>query len=147
AFWIFSFAVMIPAHGQPSNGPSPIGFLDTTNYRYDYLVDRSLLQDDPANRKYRTLQAAYAEAPEGTPAKPTVVGLKPDVYHLTSETRAPDLSILKNYITLVGLTNDHRNVVIADNRGHQQGASTDGQIVVVDAIGFTAINLTFLNYC
>jgi pectin methylesterase-like acyl-CoA thioesterase len=136
-----------PIHAQDSNGPSPIGFLDTSKHSYDYLVDSSLSQDDPANRQFRTLQAAYAAAPEGTAAKPTVIGIKPDVYHITSDTSAPGLTISKNYLTLVGLTNDHRSVVLADNRGNQQGANNNGFVIVVNANGFSAINLTFLNYC
>src|ERR1700683_5101157 len=101
-FW----AGITPAHAQDSNGPSPIGFLDTSKYSYDYLVDSSLSQDDPASRRFRTLQAAYAAAPDGTAAKPTVIGIKPDVYRITSDTTAPGLTISKNFLTLVGLTND-----------------------------------------
>ncbi len=39
-------------------------------------------QDDPAARKFKTLQAAYEAAPAGTEAKPTVIGIKPNVYQL-----------------------------------------------------------------
>lgn len=136
-----------PTHAQDSNGPSPIGFLDTTKYSYGYLVGSSLSQDDPANRQFRTLQAAYAAAPEGTADKPTVIGIKPDIYYITSNTTAPGLTASKNYLTLVGLTKDHRSVVLADNRGNQQAASNNKFVIVVNATGFTAINLTFLNYC
>ena len=135
------------AHAQDSNGPSPIGFLDTTSYSYDYLVDSSLPQDDPANRRFRTLQAAYEAAPAGTEAKRTVIGIKPDVYRIAGTTTTPGLTIAKNYITLLGLTNDHRNVVLADNRGNQQGASNNGFLFIVNATGFTVVNLTILNYC
>src|SRR5580692_8466633 len=90
-----------PTHAQDSSGPSPIGFLDTSKHSYDYLVDSSLSADDPANRQFRTVQAAYAAAPEGTAAKPTVIGIKPDVYYLTSNTTAPGLAISKNYLTLM----------------------------------------------
>src|SRR5580658_643898 len=145
--FLFCGAAITPTHAQDSNGPSAIGFLDTTKYSYDYLVDSSLSQDDPANRQFRTLQAAYAAAPEGTAAKPTVIGIKPGVYPITSDTTAPGLTITKNYLTLVGLSNDHRSVVLADNRGNQQGASNNGYVIVVNANGFSAINLTFLNYC
>src|SRR5580700_4549651 len=141
--YIFLTGAITPTHAQDSNGPSPIGFLDTSKYSYDYLVDGSLSADDPANRQFRTVQAAYAAAPEGTAAKPTVIGIKPDVYRLTSDTTAPSLTISKNYLTLVGLTSDHRNVVLADNRGNQQGASNNGFVIVVNANGFSAINLTF----
>ena len=36
------------------------------------------------------------------------------------------LNITKNYITLLGLTNNRRSVVLADNRGNAQGASDNG---------------------
>ena len=76
---------------------------DTTNYAYDYLVDSSLAQDDPASKKFKTLQAAYAAAPAGTPEKPTVIGIKPDVYLMHVDENAPySLQITKNYITHAG---------------------------------------------
>ena len=136
-----------PACAQDSNGPSPIGSLDTSRYPYDYLVDSALPQDDPVNRQYRTLQAAYAAAPAATPAKQTVIGIKPGVYRLAGTATTASLTIGKNYITLLGLTTDHRNVVLADNRGNKQGADNNGYLLVVNATGFTAINLTVLNYC
>src|SRR5580700_6272928 len=74
--------------GAPFNGYTGVKF-DTTNYAYDYLVDSGLSQDDPANKKFKTLQAAYAAAPAGTPAKPTVIGVKPDVYLLHVGESAP----------------------------------------------------------
>lgn len=126
---LFNFLVITPSRAQDANGPSPIGFLDTSKYSFDYLVDSSLAQDDPANRKFRTLQAAYAAAPEGTAARPTVIGIKPDVYRITSDTAAPGMTINKKYLTLVGLTSDHRSVVLADNRGNQQGASNNGFVI------------------
>ena len=140
-------SAITPGRAQDANGPSPIGFLDTTEHSYDYLVDSALSRDDPANRQFRTLQAAYAAAPPGTADKPTVIGIKPDVYFIASNATDPGLTISKNYITLLGLTKDHRSVVLADNRGNQQGASNNGYVIVVSATGFSAINLTFLNYC
>ena len=115
---------------------------------YDYLVDGNLPQDDPAARKFKTLQAAYEAAPAGTEAKPTVIGIKPNVYQLPGPaTRGASLSIKKNYITLLGLTNNRRAVVLADNRGLQQGSEDDGFIIDVNATGFTVKNLTIINYC
>ncbi len=83
---ILPAACVAPAMAQDSNGPSPFGFLDTSNYLYDQLVDSSLAQDDPANGRFRTLQAAYAAAPAGTPTRQTVIGIKPDVYQITGTT-------------------------------------------------------------
>ncbi len=53
----------------PFNGYTGVPF-DTRAYAYDYLVDSSLSQDDPAQKKFKTLQAAYAAAPAGTPGPP-----------------------------------------------------------------------------
>ena len=152
--WIlFAVLLTVAARGQnnlisaePINGYTGVPF-DTRGYFYDYLVDSSLSQDDPAGRRFRTLQAAYAAAPEGTAAKPTVIGIKPDVYFLRGTLNTPGLAIKKNYITLLGLTDDRRKVVLADNRGHMEGASDNGYMITVDSIGFTAMNLTFINYC
>jgi hypothetical protein len=122
--------------------------IDPAKLAYDILVDGNLAQDDPANQKFRTLQAAYAAAPAGTEAKPTVIGIKPNVYQLPSSApRTPSLRITKNYITLLGLTNNRRSVVLADNRGLMQGADDNGYILDVTAVGFTMKNLTVINYC
>ncbi len=45
------------------------------------------------------------------------------------------------------MTNNRRAVVLADNRGLMQGAEDDGYIIDVNATGFTAKNLTIINYC
>ncbi len=122
--------------------------IDPAKLTNDYLVDGNLSQDDPAAKKFRTLQAAYAAAPAGTEEKPTVIGIAPNVYQISgSSARAPSLSITKDYITLLGLSNNRRAVVLADNRGLMQGASDDGYIIDVNATGFTAKNLTIINYC
>jgi hypothetical protein len=130
----------------PFNGYTGVKF-DTTNYRYDYLVDSSLSQDDPTTRKFKTLQAAYAAAPAGTPDKPTVIGIKPDVYFLhVDESALYSISVTKNYITILGLTDDRRKVVLADNRGNKEGATNNGYIFDINATGFTMMNLTVVNY-
>jgi hypothetical protein len=129
-------------------GAEPIvSSIDPARLTYDYLVDGDLPQDDPVAKKFKTLQAAYEVAPAGTEAKPTVIGIKPNVYQLPGPTRGPSLSITKNYITLLGLTPNRRTVALADNRGLQQGADDDGYIIDVNATGFTAKNLTIINYC
>ncbi len=124
---------------------------EPAGYTYDYLVDGSLPADIPAEKKYKTIQAAYAAAPAGTEQHPTVIGIMPNVYHIQGTPTETGLNITKNYITLLGLTDDRRKVVLADNRGNKQGAGTDtetnnGYVVIVKANGFTAKNLTFLNY-
>ena len=131
----------------PFNGYTGVTF-DTRGYSYDYLVDSSLAQDDPAGKKFRTLEAAYATAPAGTPDKPTVIGIKPDVYFMHVSESAPySLQVTKNYITILGLTDDRRKVVLADNRGNKEGATNNGYIFDVNATGFTMMNLTVVDYC
>jgi hypothetical protein len=133
--------------GAPFNGYTGVPF-DTTAYRYDYLVDSSLQQDDPAAKKFKTLEAAYAAAPAGTADKPTVIGIKPDVYLLRASESAPySINVTKNYITFLGLTDDRRKVVLADNRGNKEGATNNGYILDVNATGFSMVNLTIMNYC
>jgi Pectinesterase len=130
-------------------GAEPIDrSIDPARLSYDYLVDANLTSDDPAAKKFKTLQAAYAAAPAGTEAKPTVIGIMPGVYQLGGPaTRGASLNITKDYITLLGLTNNRRAVVLADNRGLMQGSDDDGYIINVNADGFTAKNLTIINYC
>ncbi|QTC89758.1 pectinesterase family protein [Brevundimonas goettingensis] len=129
----------------PVRGYTDVVF-DTTAERYDILVDASR-PEDPAAHRYRTIQAAYAAAPEGTRERPTVIGLMPDVYQLHGTETDPGLIITKANITLMGLTRDRRSVVIADNRGNKQGAANNGFTMMVDADGFSMINLTVLNAC
>ncbi len=125
-----------------------VAAIDPAKLTYDILVDGNLAQDDAANKKFKTLQAAYEAAPAGTEAHPTVIGLKPNVYPLPSTvSRTPSLRITKNWITFLGLTNNRRAVVLADNRGNQQGADDNGYILDVNATGFSLRNLTVLNYC
>ena len=122
--------------------------IDPTTLNYDYLVDGNLPTDDPANKRFKTLQAAYEAAPAGTEENPTVIGIKPNVYFLPGgPPRTPSMHITKNYITFLGLTNNRRAVVLADNRGNQQGAEDNGYILDVNADGFTCKNLTIINYC
>ncbi len=137
--------------GDVVNGYTGVTF-DTRSHAYDYLVDGSLAQHDPARKMYKTVEAAYEAAPAGTPGRPTVIGIRPNVYLLPGSGPNTGLTITKDDITLVGLTNDRRTVVIADNRGNQQGAgplgaSNNGFTMIVKANGFTAMNLTILNYC
>jgi hypothetical protein len=137
------------AQDKITGGAEPIDqSIDPSKLSYDYLVDANLSQDDPANRKFKTVQAAYAAAPAGTEEKPTVIGIQPGVYQIPgSLDRVPSLSITKNWITLLGLTNNRRAVVLADNRGLDEGANDDGYLLDVNANGFCAKNLTILNYC
>jgi hypothetical protein len=144
-----STAALAVAQDNVRGGAEPIvRAIDPATLRYDYLVDADLKQDDPANKKFRTLPAAYAAAPAGTEEKPTLIGLRPGVYQLPDAgSRQPSLRITKNWITFLGLTDNRRAVVLADNRGLMQGADDDGYLLDVNATGFSLRNLTVINYC
>lgn len=144
-----ALAVSSHALGQDNpQGKEPIDeSIQPSELRYDILVDATLERDDAQNNRYKSLQAAYEAAPEGTAAKPTVIGIAPNVYQLPGGETGASLNVSKNYITLLGLTNNRRAVVLADNRGHAQGATDNGYVLNVNATGFTAKNLTILNYC
>lgn len=138
----------------PATGEPVVASIDVAALTYDFLVDGRLAQDDPAAKKFRTLPAAYAAAPAGTAEKPTVIGLAPGVHRIPAPPGAiTGLTITKPHLTLLGLTNNRRAVVLADDRGNRMGGgdasggSSNGYVVMVNATGFTARNLTFLNFC
>jgi hypothetical protein len=148
---LVSIAALMPAglaraqDSTPAAG-EPLTAVDPATLTYDLLVDGSLAMDDPINGRYASVQAAYAAAPDGTAGKPTVIGIAPGVYLLPGTASGPSLNITKSYLTLLGLTNNRRSVVLADNRGNAMGATDNGYVIVVAADGFTAQNLTILNY-
>jgi hypothetical protein len=144
---ILIFASFAKAQDKVDGNEPIVPSIDPATLTYDYLVDGNLPQDDPANKKFKTLQAAYEAAPEGTEQKPTVIGIKPNVYQLPGGDRVPSMTITKNWITFLGLTNNRRSVVLADNRGLSEGSSDDGFMLMVNCTGFTVRNLTMLNYC
>ena len=146
---VLTTGVSALAQDNVRGGTEPIvNSIDVSKLTFDILVDGNLQRDDPANLQFKTLQAAYAAAQPGTDAKRTVIGIKPNVYMLPSNVaRTPSLRITKDYITFLGLTNNRRSVVLADNRGLQQGAEDNGYILDVDAVGFTMKNLTVINFC
>ncbi|HEX3730363.1 MAG TPA: hypothetical protein VHV47_11205, partial [Opitutaceae bacterium] len=81
------------AQDNVRGGSEPIvASIDPAKLTYDYLVDGDLAQDDPAAKKFKTLQAAYAAAPAGTAERPTVIGIKPNVYQLPGPKRGASLS-------------------------------------------------------
>ena len=157
--WLAAFALLAgvstSAWAQDSTpaGGEPVIALDPATLSYDVLVDGNLIADDPANRRFRTVQDAYAAAPAGTAERPTVIGIAPNVYLLPPTPTGNSLDVTKSYITLLGLSNNRRSVVLADNRGNQQGGggpdapNNNGYVIVVNADGFSARNLTILNYC
>ena len=80
---------------------------------------------------YKTLQEAVANAIPGTKDNPTIIYLEPDVYWTDDYTKTEDrdkndligLIIPQAYITLVGMTGNRDDVVIASDRGQNAGAN------------------------
>lgn len=115
-------------------------------------VDQTLAEN--GTYKYKTLQEAVAAAKPGTKENPTVIYLAPDVYwtddYTKTEDRAPDdligLIISQPYITLVGMTGNRDDVVIASDRGQNAGANGNFNTIGVGD-GFHAKDLTIGNYC
>jgi hypothetical protein len=146
AAFLFLFSSVVKAQDKV-DGNEPIdSSIDASSLKYDYLVDGNLPQDDPANKQFKTLQAAYEAVPEGTEEHPTVIGIKPNVYLLPGGDKIPSMSIKKDWITFLGLTNNRRSVVLADDRGLSEGSSDDGYMLDVKCTGFCCRNLTLLNY-
>lgn len=103
---------------------------------------------------FNTLQDCVAAAQSGTRGDETVIYMAPGVYwtdDYTDETiREGDaligLSIPQPYITLIGLTGNRDDVVIASDRGQNAGANGNFNTIGV-ADGFHAKDITFGNYC
>ena len=71
----------------PSGKEPIVASVEVSKLIYDYLVDGTPGRGrSDANRKFTTLQAAYAAAPDGTPDQPTVIGIAPNVYLLPGGT-------------------------------------------------------------
>jgi hypothetical protein len=146
AAFLFLFSSVVKAQDKV-DGKEPIdSTIDVSSLKYDILVDGNLPQDDPAHNQFKTLQAGYDAAPEGTEERPTVIGIRPNVYMLPGGDKIPSMSIKKDWITFLGLTNNRRSVVLADDRGLSEGSSDDGFMLDVKCTGFCCRNLTLLNF-
>lgn len=115
-------------------------------------VDSSLAET--GQYSFKTLQEAVAAATPGTKDNPTVIYLAPDVYwtddYSNPADRAKDdligLVIPQAYITLVGMTGNPEDVVIASDRGQNAGANGNFNTIGIGD-GFHAKDLTIGNYC
>jgi len=124
----------------PATGPSA------------FYVDQSLHDDELGAYRFNRLHDAVAAAPDGSEAKPTVIYLAPDVYQMHGTATERGLYIDQDWISLIGLTTDPEDTVLADNRGHTIGArsesgSSPAETLFVTGTGFSARNLTIGNYC
>lgn len=121
---------------------------DKSPWNYDLLVDPTLPSDLPEEGRFRTIQSAAEFCKGGTEERPAVIGILPGVYFLGGTEINPGLVIRRDYLKLLGLSQDARDVVLADNRGEFQGSKKQRSMTVeVRGIGFEAENISFYNYC
>lgn len=113
------------------------------------IVDNSIDQSDPSNNIYKTVQEAYEVAQPGIAENPTVIKIKPGVYLMNGDETKNGLSITKDYITLIGDSDNPADIVLADNRGNNQGATSNynSATVVSNCTGLTMKNISIYNYC
>lgn len=117
-------------------------------WSYDLLVDPALPGDFPKEGRFRTIQSAAEFCKGGTKERPAVIGILPGVYFLDGTEADPGLIIRRDYLKLLGLSQDARDVVLADSRGEFQGSKKQRSMTVeVRGTGFEAENITFYNYC
>ncbi len=115
----------------------------------EIVVDRSISASDPSANIYKTVQEAVAAAPDGTEDSPTVIRIKPGVYLMNGDDKVNGLVINKNYLTIIGDSDNAEDVVLADNRGNNQGASgnANSASVMSNCTGLTMKNISIYNYC
>ena len=115
-------------------------------------VDGALTSSNPAAFQFKTLHEAVAAAVDGTQAEPMTIYIEPDVYQMNGTLHDRGLYVDKDWVSLIGLAEDARDVVLADNRGHTIGAesasgSSPAETIFITGTGFHAENLTIGNYC
>lgn len=115
-----------------------------------FYINPAIMPDRP--HMYNTLQAAIADTINGTPSEPMTIYIEPNVYLMNGEKNIYGLNVNKDFIQLIGLTTKANDVVIADSRGLDIDSDTDVNFphtgsVYISGTGFSAINITFANYC
>ncbi|MBE8718235.1 PemB family protein [Cellvibrio polysaccharolyticus] len=121
------------------------------NSRHFY-VNPALPASKPHTFQFKNLHDAVAAADSGSEQQPMVIYLEPDVYPMNGTETDRGLYIHQDWLSLIGLASDPQDVVLADNRGHTIGASSEkgsspAETLFVTGTGFRAENLTLGNYC
>lgn len=115
-------------------------------------VDSSLAASNSSAFQFKTIHEAVAAAVDGTQAEPMAIYIEPDVYQMNGTLNDRGLYVDKDWVSFIGLAEDARDVVLADNRGHTIGAesasgSSPAETIFITGTGFHAENLTIGNYC
>ncbi len=127
---------------------------------HHYLVDATLDSVAAASCPYlfTTFQEAAARLNDGTPEQPMVVYVAPGVYWI-DDPDDPEVRVGKGgrepfgmtvqcqYLHLVGLSHDPRNVVLAAQRGQTQGAVGNFTMFDFHGDGLEVSQLTMGNFC
>lgn len=117
-------------------------------------VNSNLEDENLGQYSFKSLQDVIKMASSGTSLDPTIIYLEPDVYwtddYTKEEIREKDdligLTISQSNITLIGLSKNPEDVVIASDRGQNAGANGNFNTIAIGD-GFHAYNITFGNYC
>lgn len=117
-------------------------------------VNLNLKDSQLGKYSFNSLEKCAEAAVSGTKEQMTYIYLEPDVYwtddYTKTEVRESNdlvgLTLAQDYIYMVGLSDNREDVVIASDRGQNQGANGNFNTIAVGS-GFHAKNVTFGNYC
>lgn len=117
-----------------------------------FYVDAMLQKEDPKSYCFKSLHAAIAHSQSGTKEAPMMIYLAPNVYQMKGTTEDRGLYIHQDWVSIIGLSENAEDVILADNRGHMVGAegvsgSSPAETLFITGTGFHAENLTIGNYC
>ena len=154
---------------KPMDKDNPVGFYGSyIKYAGEKITlgERALyvdgtLSDEIAEKYdyvYNNFDEAMAAIKDGTEEEPMKVYIAPYVYWIDDpddpEIRVADsgdvpygMVIDCDFLTLIGLTDDPVNVVLAVNRGQTQGAKGNYTMFYFNGKGTRTENLTMGNYC
>ena len=117
-----------------------------------FYVDAMLQEDSPKHYCFKSLHTAIAHSQSGTKEAPMIIYLAPNVYQMKGTKEDRGLYIHQDWVSLIGLSKNAEDVILADNRGHMVGAegesgSSPAETLFITGTGFHAENLTIGNYC
>ena len=133
---------------------------DGKTYRLDdhHLLIDATLTDTLSPFACRSFQEAALRWHDGTANEPMVVYVAPNVYWIDDpdnpavavgkDGREPfGMTVRCQYLHIIGLSHDSRNVVLASQRGQTQGAVGNFTMFDFHGDGLEVSNLTMGNYC
>jgi len=127
---------------------------------HTFFIDGNMTAAEALKHSYvfRSLNEAVSHLKDGTIDCPMTLYIAPYVYWIDNPddpaVRTPQgrnepigLKVKCNYLTLSGLTENPRNVVLASNRGQMEGAVGNFTMFLFDGDNLSVNNLTMGNYC